>query len=342
MRICAGLVAGDESNWDADRDDPVDLAKRFEQQGQEHRDPYLMGLAANNYARARQTDRAALCRAAALEYDGRGVEAGNRYADLGQPEDAARCFWRERELEKLRALAASVPRMKRDLRCEAASIAATPQSVTELPALLRRVAEQIEPGKGVPEEIQGWESWLEGLLTLERRQAISTAEATLRAEAAQAFLDVAAKLTIPERRLQYLGPVLTSASEYSRALTLWEAGGDRRGREPDWVVEARARTAPLPAEPAISGAAGRRRRHRQCGAGRRRPTTPKVLPANRRGCAGSRRLGSRQPSGNGSGRRHHRSTGHARSADRRAQGSRVNARRGPWWLSSPKMGAGQR
>ena len=241
-----GLVAGDVSNWDADRDDPVDLAKRFEQQGQERRDPYLMGLAANNYARARQTDRAALCRAAALEYDGRGVEAGNQYADLGQPQDAARCFWSERALEKLRALAASVPRMKTDLRCDAASIAATPRSVAELPALLGRVAEQIEPDKGVPEEIQGWESWLEGLVTVERRQAISAAEAALRAEAAQAFLDAAAALKIPERRLQYLGPVLSSARKYSRALTLWEAGGDQRRGEPDWVVEARARTAPYP------------------------------------------------------------------------------------------------
>ena len=241
-----GLVAGDVSNWDADRDDPVDLAKRFEQQGQERRDPYLMGLAANNYARAGQTDRAALCRAAALEYDGRGVEAGNQYADLGQPQDAARCFWSERALERLRALAASVPRMKNDLRCEAASIAATPRAVTELPALLGRVAEQIEPGKGVPEENQGWESWLEGLVTPERRQAISAAEPALRAEIAQAFLAVAAALDIPEPRLQYLGPVLGSASEYSRALTLWEEGGDRRGGEPGWVVEARARTAPYP------------------------------------------------------------------------------------------------
>ena len=241
-----GLVAGDVSNWDADRDDPVDLAKRFEQQGQERRDPYLMGLAANNHARAGQTDRAALCRAAALEYDGRGVEAGNQYADLGQPQDAARCFWSERALEKLRALAASVPRMKKDLRCEAASIAATPRSVTELPALLGRVAEKIEPGEGVPEELQGWESWLEGLVTLERRQAISVAEPALRAEIAQAFLAVAEALEIPKRRFQYLGPVLSSAGEYSRALTLWEAGGDRRGGEPDWVIEARARTAPYP------------------------------------------------------------------------------------------------
>ena len=241
-----GLVAGDVSNWDADRDDPIDLAGRFEQQGREHRDHYLMGLAANNYARAGQAERAALCRAAALEYDGHGVEAGNQYAKLGQPEDAARCFWSERALEKLRALAASVPRMKRDLRCEAASIATTPGSVTELPALLGRVAEQIEPGKGVPEEIQGWELWLERLVTLERKQAISAAEPALRAEIAQAFLAVAAALEIPEPRLQYLGSVLSSASEYSRALMLWEAGGDQRGGEPNWVVEARARTAPYP------------------------------------------------------------------------------------------------
>ena len=241
-----GLVAGDVSNWDADRDDPIDLAGRFEQQGRQHRDHYLMGLAANNFARAGQIERAALCRAAALEYDGRGVEAGNQYADLGQPQDAARCFWSERALEKLRALAASVPRMKTDLRCEAASIAVTPRSVPELPALLGRVAEQIEPGKGEPEEIQGWASWLEGLVTLERRQAISAAEPALRVEAAQAFLAVAAALDIPERRLQYLGPVLSSAGEYSRALTLWEAGGAQRGSEPDWVVEARARTAPYP------------------------------------------------------------------------------------------------
>lgn len=243
--VC-GLVAGDGSNWDADRDDPVDLAKRFEQQGQERRDPYLMSLAANNYARAGQTDRAALCRAAALEYSGRGVEAGTQYTDLGQPQDAARCFWNGHALEKLRALAASVPRMKEDLRCEAASIAATPRSVAELPALLRRVAKQIEPGKGVPEEIQGWESWLEGLVTPERGKAISAAEPALRAEIAQAFLAAAATLEVPDARLQYLGPVLSSAGEYSRALTLWEAGGNRRVGEPDWVVEARARTVPYP------------------------------------------------------------------------------------------------
>ena len=149
-------------------------------------------------------------------------------------------------MKKLRALAASVSRMKKDLRCEAASIVATPRSVTELPALLGRVAEQIEPGKGVPEDIQGWESWLEGLVTPERRQAISATEPALRAEIAQAFLAVAAALKIPEPRLQYLGPVLSSAGEYSRALALWEAGGDRRGGEPNWVVEARARTAPYP------------------------------------------------------------------------------------------------
>ena len=95
-----GLVAGDVSSWDADRDDPVDLAGRFEQQGRERRDHYLMGLAANNYARAGQTERAALCRAAALEYDGRGVEAGTQYTGLGQPEEAARCFWSEGALEK--------------------------------------------------------------------------------------------------------------------------------------------------------------------------------------------------------------------------------------------------
>ena len=240
-----GLVAGDASNWDADRDDPVDLAERFEQQGRERRDHYLMGLAANNHTRAGQTERAALCRAAALEYDGRGVDAGNQYAELGQPEDAARCFWNEGALKELRALAASKPSMEEDLRCQAASIASTPRSVAELPAVLRRVAKQINPDDGEPDEIRAWGSWLEGLVTQERRQAISAAEVALRTEVAQAFVDVAAALGIPDRRLQYLGPVLSGAAEYRRALMLWEADGTG-GSEPDWVVEARARTVPYP------------------------------------------------------------------------------------------------
>ena len=135
------------------------------------------------------------------------------------------------------------------------------------------MAAQIEPGKGAPEEIQGWESWLEGLVTPERRQAISAAEPSLRAKIAQAFLAVAEALEIPKRRFQYLGPMLSSAGEYSSALTLWEAGGDRRRKEPDWVVAARAWTAPYPQSLQYLEAAGRRQRHRQCGAGRRRPTT---------------------------------------------------------------------
>jgi hypothetical protein len=59
--VLGGMMPGDEQSWSEHRDDPLQLAERFAQQGYLEKDPYLLNLARQNYMRAGRQEKAVLC-----------------------------------------------------------------------------------------------------------------------------------------------------------------------------------------------------------------------------------------------------------------------------------------
>lgn len=95
------IQAGRLEDWEGDRDDPLKLAKDFEQRGVANKDPFLLQRAASNYRMAGREVGAKRCDALRLELEGKLKEAGEIWQSLGEKEKARKLFWKAKAFDKL-------------------------------------------------------------------------------------------------------------------------------------------------------------------------------------------------------------------------------------------------
>lgn len=87
------LAMGNPSQWGDDHGIPGDTAKRYEDEGEDKRDPYLLLQAALQYDHVGQPQKAADCRGRAFEYDRKPARAGEWFLKAGKTARAIENFW---------------------------------------------------------------------------------------------------------------------------------------------------------------------------------------------------------------------------------------------------------
>jgi hypothetical protein len=94
-----GFKLGEEEEY---RDDPLDLARNFRNQGEATNDAYLLKLAAINFRLAEGHDKEAhQCEAKRYELEGNLKEAGNEYLQINDSANALHCFWNAGAYEQI-------------------------------------------------------------------------------------------------------------------------------------------------------------------------------------------------------------------------------------------------
>ena len=116
-----GIVQGDETSWSEDRDDPLDLAKRWQEQGLAQGDPFQLDLAKSNFERAGRPEEAKLCEAKAYEFRDDFIKAGDSFKVLEQADDACRCYWAGEDSDAVVDLVQKFPEIASDPRFLAAN-----------------------------------------------------------------------------------------------------------------------------------------------------------------------------------------------------------------------------
>jgi len=103
------MMRGDASTWSEDRDDPKALADRFFEQGKLEQSPYLLQLARNQYEALGDVERKERCTALIHDLEGEFLEAAASYKQLGEPEEAIRCYWEAQSYAEVNATSAHHP-----------------------------------------------------------------------------------------------------------------------------------------------------------------------------------------------------------------------------------------
>ena len=116
----ANIFPGEESSWRGEHIDLHEQAKTYAGQGRSNRDPYLMRQAGLAYRGAGQASDVDKCFALAEEFEGKYLEAGNRYIRIGEHEEAFRCYWKIGDWRRLITVVAQAPRLTQRLESRAA------------------------------------------------------------------------------------------------------------------------------------------------------------------------------------------------------------------------------
>lgn len=88
-----GFQVGTRDTWMQDRENPEENAKRFEEQGKATRDPYLLRSAALSWESIGNQERASICKAVALSFEKKHMEAGETFSNAGDGKNALTQYW---------------------------------------------------------------------------------------------------------------------------------------------------------------------------------------------------------------------------------------------------------
>lgn len=138
------LQPGLKEYWSEDRENPEDIARRYEEQGRLEEDSYLLRAAARRYEDCRKGKRAGLCRALALWHEGHYEEAGDEYARWEEGNEALRAYWRAGAYEKIREIGQRFGSVRRTLEYELAEMMGEKKVGKRGGELLQQIAERSE------------------------------------------------------------------------------------------------------------------------------------------------------------------------------------------------------
>ncbi|MEM3489938.1 MAG: hypothetical protein QXO75_09855, partial [Nitrososphaerota archaeon] len=106
------IQTGDKSHWQADQDDPVELAKIFRDTGLRLKDAYQLELAAQNFRVCDREDEAIECEGYLYEFRKQYEKAGECFEKLGNFERAETNYWQARAYKKIVNLPSKTFRFK--------------------------------------------------------------------------------------------------------------------------------------------------------------------------------------------------------------------------------------
>jgi tetratricopeptide (TPR) repeat protein len=244
------MMPGDEQSWSEHRDDPLQLAERFAQQGYLEKDPYLLNLARQNYMRAGRQEKAVLCEASALEFEEKYQEAGTRFEEFGSWAEACRCFWSAQAFQSLLALRQRFPEVTQDPRYLAAQFWESPELTwTQAYQILERLIDITSraPGRS-PGELSTWSQFVGRLIEGLRTSAVQPMKSANEIDqAVQCLRRLLEQLGLPLRRYTGIAELLYRAGHPHEAIEHWRVTATAKNEEPQWLIRAYADTSPYPA-----------------------------------------------------------------------------------------------
>jgi hypothetical protein len=236
--------AGDLSRDDVP--DRLENARAFEDEGRARRDSYLLIQAANAYRESGDTAKWRECRAWALDYDEKALDAGTAFAEAGLFEEARRCLWRAERVGwlKLLELAGDNPELMSHLEVQWAKAAQSKADVKTAMEVLDRFAQRLENDAKFAQASYGEPVWQTAVSALLERLADKSA-VSIPAVVAAGMVETLDRLervgvkTTP----RLLADICFAAGQYERAAVLWEAMGEKRSSR---YLEARAQALAYP------------------------------------------------------------------------------------------------
>ncbi len=236
--IWSEAVGGMSTGLPADlsTDAPPDraaYARLFESDGRAKRDAYLMYQASSNYRDAGDSARARECRAWALEYEDRALEAGEAFGEAGLLNEARRVLWRAERPGwlKLLEIAQRHPQLVAELETRWAKTIQQPPDLKAAAEIIDAFDERLRIDSAFVRSVYGDKVWgraveqlLEPLFS-ERGKAVPAAIASKLLSTVNILDQHGVEV---QRRL--LAEISFAAENFSHAAELWEQVGDKRSR----------------------------------------------------------------------------------------------------------------
>ena len=244
-----GIVQGEDTSWEADRDDPLNLAKHWKEQGLAQRDPYQLNLAKSNFERAGQPEEAGLCEAKAYEFNEDFIKAGNSFSALGQAFDACRCYWAGKDSDAVVDLVKKFPEIGKDPRFLAANAIKRDKNTAEQIDKVLVALGSVEPPPFPNEsgESTDWR-WFFGRfipkvsqeIKSSRREGSDWKPSVERLAVILRHLDISSKVYPALGRLYYLVGDLDTAIEH------WKECPPTEKQDQELLLRAKAQKEPYP------------------------------------------------------------------------------------------------
>ncbi|MBZ0184456.1 MAG: hypothetical protein K8F60_18500 [Melioribacteraceae bacterium] len=96
-----GFTVGKDDDWDEHKDNPLELAIMFEEQGIQNNNCDDLKRAEQNYLRANEEKKAKFVRGKIYEVLGEYHKAGKIFEELGKFEEAFKCFWKSKNYQSI-------------------------------------------------------------------------------------------------------------------------------------------------------------------------------------------------------------------------------------------------
>jgi len=90
-----GFQNGNEESWQGERGNPEENAKNLKQQGLTTQDSFMLRAASQYFDSINERTESRLCKAYALSFESKKVEAGHYFVEAGKYEKALKCYWDE-------------------------------------------------------------------------------------------------------------------------------------------------------------------------------------------------------------------------------------------------------
>ena len=242
-----GIAPGDDNSWSADRDDPLELAQQWREQGLAQRDPYQLNLAKSNFERAERPEDAKLCEAKAYEFSEDFIKAGDSFKALGKADDALRCYWAGEGSDAVVGLVLKFPEIANDPRFLAANAIKRDKNTADQITAVLAALEKVDPFSNDPGESTDWRWFSKKFIpkvseTIESSNWESQDWKSLvkRVVAVLHRLSISSIVHPDLARLHYL------VGDWETAIEHWEEHSPAQGKEPDWLIRARAQKEPYP------------------------------------------------------------------------------------------------
>jgi hypothetical protein len=208
--------------------DRAAYARLFESDGKAKRDAYMMYQATAAYRDAGDIARARECRAWALEYEGRALEAGAAFAEAGLLNEARRVLWRSERhgWRKLLEIARKFPQLVTELETRWAQAIQQPPDVRAAADVIEAFDQRLHSDPAFARSAYGDPVWARAVEQLLERLLAERGKGVLPAIAVS-FLGTVERLeqhgVEVQRRL--LADLCFAAEQFGRAADLWEQAG---------------------------------------------------------------------------------------------------------------------
>ncbi len=244
-----GIVQGDETSWSEDRDDPLDLAKRWQEQGLAQRDPFQLDLAKSNFERAGRPEKAKLCEAKAYEFRDDFIKAGDSFKVLEQADDACRCYWAGEDSYAIVDLAQKFPKVASDPRFLAAiAIRRDKNTLAQIETVLRALESvEVEPSPNDSGESTDWR-WFFKKFIPKVSEAIesSNREKSDWEPLVERLVTTLRRLGIASKAYPTLGRLYYWAGDLDTAIKHWGECPSIEKQDQDLLIQAKAQNEPYP------------------------------------------------------------------------------------------------